>query len=190
MPEQSLEEIRQYIDEILEQGNVNRSFYEKYGQYMTEEMIDKALDIGKNLWDLYLYVGKNFTPENIDKALEIGKDLKYLYLYVGNNFTPEQINKALEIGKDLGYLYQYAGHRFTPEQLEKAMEISDEGKLNILFNTVREKRPDLFEVVKQYKIKQVIEQYPQAKYFDHKTYKVNRFIDALKIIRQDMLEGR
>jgi len=113
-----------------------------------------------------------------------------LYHSAGENFTPEQIDEAMEIGDYLWALYQYAGHKFTPEQIEKAIKISDEEELNALFNTLREKRPDLFEVVKQYKTKQVIEQYPQARYFDTKTYKVDRFIDALKIIRQDMLEGR
>jgi len=164
MPEQDLEVIRQYIDERLEQKDFELTFYKDYGKYMTEEQIDRALDI------------------------EV--DLQILYQYAGKNFTPEQIDRAMEIGYGLWTLYQSAGQNFISEQIEKAMEISNGDELNVLFNTLQEKRPDLFEAVKQYKIKLVIEQYPQARYFDTKTYKVDRFIDALKIIRQDMLEGR
>jgi hypothetical protein len=157
MPEQSLEKLREYIDKRLAEGSVDRGFYKEYGRYMSEGQIDKALDIGEDLWALYQYAG--------------------------HKFTPEQIDRALDIGEDLWALYQYAGHKFTPEQIEKAMEISDKDELNILFNTLQGERPDLLEAIKQYKTKQVIEQYPQARYFDPKTYKVDRFIDALKIIR-------
>jgi hypothetical protein len=190
----TLEEIREYIDKRLAEGSVDWKFYRKYGEYMSEEQIDKALDIGEDFRFLYEYVGHKFTPKNIDKALDKGKNLDDLYHYARQKFSPENIDKALDIGKHLWVLYKFVGHKFTPEQIEKAIEISNEDELDVLFNILREKRPDLFpdlfEVIKQYRTKQVIKQYPQAKYFDTKTYKVNRFIDALKIIRQDMLEER
>jgi len=187
---------KKQIDRAIDIGIDLWVLYKYVGENFTSEQIDRAMEKGEYLGVLYEFVGESFTSEQIDRAMEIAKNLAALYKYTGKKFTSEQIDKALEIGKDLWDLYAYVGHKFTLEQVEKAIEISYIDELNILSNILREKNPELFErselleAIKQYKTKQVIEQYPKAEYFDPKTYKVDKFIDALKIIRQDMLEGR
>mgnify|MGYP001048617299 CR=1 FL=1 len=184
--------------------------FEYVGYRFTPELVEEAMNaIEKSdmlralkseiLKSLYKGAKDVFIPELVDKAIDIGVGLQYLFKNVNEIITYENIHKALDkilsnynlYDEDLSSLFMYVGYKLDFEHVVRVMvdsNISEVDKDSLL-EILREVNPDLYGVVMKYEGRLVEYYYPEVKYFEEKTYKVDRFIDVLKIIYKDMIES-
>ena len=196
------------IEKAIEKKVDVYALYESIGYKFTPELIDKAIEIGWYLDDLFKYLGDKFTDEQIDRVIDIGKVIEvdwYLeafFNYMGDRITDRQINKiinnAIESGRSFGVLFKYVGNKITDEQIDKAVwKVVRHGDYKTLVNfynaskdrLTEEQKKALLERKRYLEYLKVIKDYPEVEYFEEKTYKVDRFIDVLKVIYRDMIES-